>query len=35
MISMLMMKEMCPAIRTLQGWAISSLLNAEAIRECE
>jgi hypothetical protein len=33
--SMLMMKERRPAIRTLQGWAISVLLDAGAIRECE
>ena len=32
---MLMMKERRPAIRTLQGWAISVLLDAGAIRECE
>ena len=32
---MLMMKERRPAIRTLQGWAISVLLHAGAIRECE
>ena len=30
-----MMKERRPAIRTLQGWAISVLLDAGAIRECE
>jgi hypothetical protein len=29
------MKEKRPAIRTLQGWAISVLLDAGAIRECE
>jgi hypothetical protein len=32
---MLMMKERRPAIRTLQGWAVSLLLEAGAIRECE
>jgi hypothetical protein len=32
---MLMMKERRAAIRTLQGWAISVLLDAGAIRECE
>ena len=32
---MLMSKERRPAIRTLRGWAISSLLDAGAIRECE
>ena len=32
---MLMMKERRPAIRTLQGWAISVLLDVGAIRECE
>jgi hypothetical protein len=32
---MLMMKERPPAIRTLRGWAISVLLEAGAIRECE
>ena len=32
---MLMTKEQRPAIRTLQGWAISVLLEADAIRECE
>jgi hypothetical protein len=32
---MLMMKERRPAIRTLQGWAISVLLDAGAICECE
>jgi hypothetical protein len=32
---MLMMKERRAAIRTLWGWAISVLLDAHAIRECE
>lgn len=32
---MLMTKENQPAIRTLRGWAISVLLEAGAIRECE
>ena len=32
---MLMTKEQRPAIRTLQGWAISVLLETGAIRECE
>jgi hypothetical protein len=32
---MLMTKEQSPAIRTLQGWAISVLLEPGAIRECE
>jgi hypothetical protein len=32
---MLMARERRPAIRTLRGWAISVLLNAGAIRECE
>ena len=32
---MLMTKERPPAIRTLRGWAISVLLEAGAIRECE
>jgi len=32
---MLMMNERRSAIRTLQGWAISVLLDAGAIRECE
>ena len=32
---MLMTKEQRPAIRTLQGWAISVLLEAGAIRERE
>jgi hypothetical protein len=32
---MLMMKERRPAFRTLEGWAISVLLEAGAIRECE
>jgi tellurite resistance protein len=31
----LMTKERRPAIRTLRGWAISVLLEAGAIRECE
>jgi hypothetical protein len=34
-ISMLMMKERRAAIRTLQGWATSVLLEAGAILECE
>lgn len=32
---MLMMKEERTAIRTLRGWAISVLLDANAIHECE
>ena len=32
---MLMTKASRPAIRTLRGWAISALLEAGAIRECE
>ncbi|MBR0908301.1 hypothetical protein [Bradyrhizobium japonicum] len=32
---MLMFKERRPAVRTLRGWAISVLNDAEAIRECE
>ena len=32
---MLMSRERRPAIRTLRGWAISMLLEAGAIRECE
>jgi hypothetical protein len=32
---MLMTKKPRPAIRTLEGWAISVLLEAGAIRECE
>ena len=32
---MLMMKERRPAFRTLEGWAISVLLEAGAIHECE
>jgi hypothetical protein len=32
---MLMTKERRPAIRTLRGWAISVLLEAGAVRECE
>lgn len=32
---MLMTKESRPAIQTLRGWAISVLLEAGAIRECE
>ncbi|WFU18658.1 hypothetical protein [Bradyrhizobium sp. CB3481] len=32
---MLMTKEKRPAIRTLRGWAISVLLDAGAIRECD
>lgn len=32
---MLMTKASRPAIRTLRGWAISVLLEAGAIRECE
>ena len=32
---MLLMKERRAAIRTRQGWAISVLLDARAIRECE
>ncbi|MBP1093703.1 hypothetical protein [Bradyrhizobium diazoefficiens] len=32
---MLMMKERRPAIRTVDGWARSVLLEAGAIRECE
>jgi hypothetical protein len=34
-ISMLMMKERRPAIRTLRGWAIAVLQEAGAIRECD
>jgi hypothetical protein len=30
-----MFKERRPAIRTLRGWAISMLQEADAIRECE
>jgi hypothetical protein len=33
--SMLVVKEQRRAIRTLEGWAISVLLEAGAIRECE
>jgi hypothetical protein len=33
--SMLVAKEQRPAIRTLEGWAISVLLEVGAIRECE
>jgi hypothetical protein len=33
--SMLMIRERRPVIRTLRGWAISVLLEAGAIRECE
>ena len=32
---MLMMKERCPAIRTLRGWAVSVLQKAGAVSECE
>jgi hypothetical protein len=32
---MLMIKERRPAFRTIEGWAISVLLEAGAIRECE
>ena len=32
---MLMTKERRPAVRTLRGWAISVLLEAGAIRECD
>jgi hypothetical protein len=32
---MLMTRERRPAIRTLRGWAISMLVEAGAIRECE
>jgi hypothetical protein len=32
---MLMTKHRRPAIRTLRGWAISVLLEAGAVRECE
>ena len=32
---MLVTKKPRPAIRTLEGWAISVLLEAGAIRECE
>jgi hypothetical protein len=32
---MLMTKERRPTIRTLRGWAISTLNEAGAIRECE
>jgi hypothetical protein len=32
---MLMTKDRRPPIRTLRGWAISVLLEAGAIRECE
>ncbi len=32
---MLMTRDRRPAIRTLRGWAISVLLEAGAIRECE
>jgi hypothetical protein len=35
MVSMLMMKQRRPTIRTLRGWAISVLQEAGAIRECE
>ena len=35
MVSILMMKERRPTIRTLRGWAISVLQEAGAIRECE
>src|SRR5438309_1896341 len=34
-ISMQIMKERRPATRTLRGWAISVLLEAGAIQECE
>jgi hypothetical protein len=32
---MLTMKERRPAFRTLEGWAISVLVEAGAVRECE
>jgi hypothetical protein len=32
---MLVIKERQPAIRTIEGWATSVLLEAGAIRECE
>ena len=32
---MLMTKERRPALLTLRGWAISTLLDSGAIRECE
>ncbi len=32
---MLMTRERRPAIRTLRGWAINLLQEADAIRECE
>jgi hypothetical protein len=32
---MLVMKERQPAVRTIEGWATSVLLKADAIRECE
>jgi hypothetical protein len=32
---MLMTKERRPAIRTLRGWAISVLIEAGSIKECE
>ena len=32
---MLMFKERRPAIRTLRGWTIAVLQEADAIRECE
>jgi hypothetical protein len=32
---MLMVKERRPALRTIEGWARSVLLEAGAIRECE
>jgi len=32
---MLMTKERRPAIRTLRGWAISVLIEAGAIKDCE
>jgi hypothetical protein len=34
-LTILMMKERRPAFRTLEGWAISVLVGAGAIRECE
>jgi len=34
-MSMQMTKERRPAIRTIEGWAISVLLEAGAVRECE
>jgi hypothetical protein len=34
-ISMLVTKQRRPAIRTLRGWAISALQEADAIHECE